>query len=138
MWGGMYVTSAKNGNIYFGVEFPPPAHFVMTKFADTGYVSLTSQEIKFADSHPEGKSIFHPAIAPDESFIIFDNNKELFVSFRESDESWGIAISLSNVLKEQTGTIPSVSPDGKYLFYGFHNDLYWVDTKILGIIRPEE
>jgi hypothetical protein len=65
LWDGMYVTTSKNGNIYFGVEFPNPAHFVMTKFADTSYVSLTRQKIKFAVSHPKGQSIFHPAIAPD-------------------------------------------------------------------------
>lgn len=135
MWDGMYVTSAKNGNIYFGVEFPSPAHIVMTKLADTGYVSLIKQEIKFVDSRLENLSIFHPAIAPDESFIIFDDNKGLYVSFREADGSWGNAISLSKILNEQGATLPAVSPDGKYLFYASQGDLYWVSTRILEKFR---
>jgi Tol biopolymer transport system component len=135
MWDGMYVTTAKNGNIYFGVEFPSPAHFVISKHTDTGYVSLTKQEIKFADSHRAGQSIFHPAIAPDDSFIIFDDNKELYVSFRESDGSWGMAIPLNEMLKEQIATIPAISPDGKYLFFTSHGDIHWVDTKIIGMLR---
>ena len=137
MWDGMYVTSAKNGNIYFGVEFPPPAHIVMTKLADTGYVSLIKQEIKFADPDLENKSIFHPAIAPDESFIIFDDNEGLFVSFRKDDGSWGDVISLSEILKEPTATISFVTPDGRYLFYASQGDLRWVDIKIIGILRQQ-
>jgi len=136
MWDGMYVTSAKNGNIYFGVEFPSPAHIVMTKFVGTGYVRHVKQEIKFSDSRLENLSIFHPAIAPDESFIVFDDNKGLYVCFREADDSWGNAISLSNILNKQNATLPAVSPDGRYLFYTSKSDLYWVSTRILEKLRP--
>lgn len=136
MWDGMYATSAKNGNIYFGVEFPPPAHIVMTRLTDTGYASLTKQEITFADPRLEHMSIFHPAIAPDQSFLVFDDNEELYVSFRQTDGQWGSAISLGSSLKEQPATIPAVSPDGRYLFYASQGDLFWVSTSILDKLRP--
>lgn len=136
LWDGMYLTSAKNGNVYFGAEFPPPAHIVMTRLTDTGYIGPGKQEIRLADSRPEQPSIFHPAIAPDESYILFDDNKGLYVSFREADGSWADALSLNKLLKEETATIPAVSPDGKYLFYSSRGNLHWVSTKILERLKP--
>lgn len=136
MWDGMYATLVKNGHIYYGVEFPSPAHIVMTMLVDTGYVSPIKQAIEFADPKLESRSIFHPAIAPDESFLIFDDNKGLYVSFKENDGLWGKAISLSNSLKEHDATIPAISPDGEYLFYASQGDLYWVSNRILEKLRP--
>ncbi len=137
MWEGMYVTSVKNGNIYFGVEFPLPAHIVMTRLTDTGYVSPVKQEIKLANSQKDNISIFHPTIAPDESYIIFDDNKKLYVSFRETNGLWGDAISLSEILNEQPAVIPAISYDGKYLFYASKGDLYWVSTSILDKLKQK-
>ena len=138
MWDGMYATSSQNGNIYFGVESPPPAGIVRTRLVDGRYTEPEEQAVAFADSSLEKPSIFHPGIAPDESYIVFDDNQELYVSFREADGSWGNAVPLSGILGERTATIPSVSPDGKYLFYASHYDLHWVSTKILEKLRPRK
>jgi hypothetical protein len=88
----------------------------------------------------------HPFIDPDERYIIFDSdrpggygNNDLYVCFRETDGTWGDAINLG----EQINTpgydaIPSVSPDCKYLFFCRMGDIYWVDTKIIEILRIKE
>jgi 7,8-dihydropterin-6-yl-methyl-4-(beta-D-ribofuranosyl)aminobenzene 5'-phosphate synthase len=94
------------------------------------------QAVGFADSNLKKPPIFHPGIAPDEKFIVFDDNNGLYVSFREGDGSWGQAVSLGEILGERITTIPSVSPDGKYLFYASHDDLHWVSARILEKLRP--
>jgi hypothetical protein len=136
MWDGMYATSSKNGNIYFGVESPSPAGIVRTRLVDARYPEPAAQVVAFADSPLKKPSIFHPGIAPDESYIVFDDNLTLYVSFREADGSWAAAVSLGEILGERMATIPSVSPDGKYIFYASHYDLHWVSTKILQKLRP--
>jgi ankyrin repeat protein len=60
------------------------------------------------------------------------------VSFREDDGSWGKAVPLGEILGERTATIPSVSPDGQYLFYTSHDDVHWVSTEILGKLRRQK
>jgi 7,8-dihydropterin-6-yl-methyl-4-(beta-D-ribofuranosyl)aminobenzene 5'-phosphate synthase len=136
MWDGMYATSSKTGYIYFGVEFPSPAGIVRTRFAAGRYAEPVVQAIDFGNVNSERPSIFHPGIAPDERFIVFDDNNGLYVSFREDDGSWGNAVPLGELLKERIATIPSVSPDGEYLFYAAHDDLHWVSARVLEKLRP--
>ncbi len=31
-----------------------------------------------------------------------------------------------------------VSPDGQYLFFGLKDDIWWVDSKVIDELRPEE
>jgi hypothetical protein len=99
-----------------------------------------------------GKS-FHPFIAPDESYLIFDSKRDngygdadIYVSFRSENGDWGAPINLGD--KINTGAseqCASVSPDGKYLFFnrnmGSNNyenvDIFWVSTEVLKRLRPE-
>ena len=89
------------------------------------------QNIKYADPDVKQPFIFHPAIAPDDSYIIFDNNEGLFVCYRQNGGSWSEAISLNEYLSEKKATIPSISPDGRFLFFASQNNLYWVSTRII-------
>lgn len=135
MWDGMYATSAMNGNVYFGVEGPSGGGIVCVNLIDGRFTGPVAQKIGFGNSTPQPPSIFHPGIAPDEGFIVFDDNKGLYVSFRENGGSWGEAVSLGEILKEREATIPSVSPDGRYLFYASQGDVYWISAKILETLR---
>lgn len=70
-----------------------------------------------------GKS-FHPFIAPDESYLIFDSYREdgygdsdIYISYRQKDNSWGAPINLGDKINtEAWEASASVTPDGKYLF----------------------
>ncbi len=100
-----------------------------------------------------GKS-FHPFIAPDESYLIFDGKREggygdsdIYISFRTKDGSWDDAINLGDKINtEAWEASASVTPDGKYLFFNrnigsdkYENvDIYWVDAKIIENLRPKE
>lgn len=99
-----------------------------------------------------GKS-FHPFIAPDESYLIFDSKREsgygdsdLYISYRQKDGSWGEAINLGDKINtEKWEAAANVTPDGKYLFFnrniGSKNyesvDIYWVDAQFIEQRRPK-
>ena len=105
-----------------------------------------------------GKWIAHPFIAPDESYIIFDGEREggfgdsdLYISFRQQNGSWGEAVNLGDKINsEAEDAYGTVTPDGKYLFFYrvispgnwdegiFSNvDIYWVDTQFIETLRPK-
>lgn len=97
-----------------------------------------------------GKS-FHPFIAPDESYLIFDSKREngfgdsdLYISFRQQDGSWSDAINLGDKINTEgpdTGGV--VSPDGKYFFFNRKissedSDVYWVDAQVIEQLRLKQ
>ncbi len=103
-----------------------------------------------------GKWTAHPFIAPDESYLIWDSEREggygdsdLYISFKQEDGSWGSAINMGDkVNSDQWDAYASVTPDGKYILFnrriddGSNNenmnvDIYWVDAKIIETLRPK-
>jgi Tol biopolymer transport system component len=85
-----------------------------------------------------------PAVAPDESYLIFvctdrDNGHggdDLYISFQNKDGSWTEAQNMGNRINSSSHDLwPSVSSDGKYIFFvSFRNgnaDVYWVNAKII-------
>jgi len=97
-----------------------------------------------------GKWKAHPFIAPDESYLIWDDESEggygdndLYISFRQKDGSWSVAINLGDKINtEFAEAYGSMSPDGKYFFFhrgfgGDTGDIYWVDAKIIETLRPK-
>ena len=92
----------------------------------------------------------HPFIAPDESYLIWDDQREsghggadLYISFRQQDGSWGDAINLGDKINtEFAEAYGSVSPDGKYFFFhrgygGDRGEIYWVDAQFIETLRPK-
>ncbi len=91
---------------------------------------------------------FHPFIAPDESYLIFDSklengNADLYISFRQKDGSWGAAIKLGNKINTELSDVyGSVTSDGKCFFFtrtlsnGKKNTM-WVDAGFIETLRPK-
>jgi hypothetical protein len=92
----------------------------------------------------------HPFIAPDESYLIWDDQREsgyggadIYISFRQKDGSWGASINLGDKINTEFGeAYGSVSPDGKYFFFhrgfgGDRGDIFWVDAQIIEVHRPK-
>ena len=97
---------------------------------------------------------FEPAVSPDNTYMVFISNRpggysrmmNLYVSFRQGDGTWTESQGLSEILKVENIWFPSITPDGKYLFFcgglpgsgGYTNsDYYWMDTKVIEALRPE-
>lgn len=102
-----------------------------------------------------GKFTSHPFIAADESYLIWDSDREggygnsdLYISFRQKDGSWGAAINMgeeiNTALEDSYG---SVTMDGKYFF--FHRvalgasveeskaNIYWVDAQLIEDLKKK-
>lgn len=112
--------------------------------------------IKMGPEVNSGEMTAHPYIAPDESYLIWDSEREggfgdsdLYISFRQEDGSWGSAINMgATVNSDKWDAYASVTPDGKYILFnrriddGSDNDnmnvdIYWVDAKIIETLRPK-
>lgn len=99
-----------------------------------------------------GKMTAHPFIAPDESYLIWDSEREggfgdsdLYISFKQEDGSWGQAINMGDAVNsDKWDSYASVTPDGKYILFNRaldddskEVDIYWVDAGIIEQLRPE-
>ncbi len=114
---------------------------------------------KREEPRPFGKEIntgrmnAHPFIAPDESYLIWDGEREtgygdsdIYISFKQRDGSWGEAINLGDqVNTDGWEAVACVTPDGKYLFFNRNttpdnhdnSDIFWVDAQIIETLRPK-
>jgi hypothetical protein len=143
---GMYATTTHDGTIYVTDINPPPEFGTIVKSRPVGGGYTEPERVGDGVNLPVGSA--HPCIAPDESFIIFDSvlpgsgegheHTDLFVCFRNSDGSWGDAVNLGPDVNTPGGNIcASLSPDGKYLFFQRHRDIYWVSTEVIERLRPK-
>lgn len=95
-----------------------------------------------------GKWTAHPFIAPDESYLIWDSEREggygetdLYISFRQENGSWGPALNMGeDINTKDNDNYGSVTPDGKYFF--FHRylgngkvNIFWVDAQVIENLR---
>ncbi|WP_299946663.1 hypothetical protein [uncultured Microbulbifer sp.] len=104
----------------------------------------------FAKEINTGKWNAHPFIAPDESYIIWDSEREggygrtdMHISFRKKNGSWGEAINFGDKINTDGWDGGAyVTPDGKYLSFCPNcnppYDRMWVDAQIIETLRPKE
>jgi hypothetical protein len=99
----------------------------------------------------EGFLNWTPFIAPDESYLLFSSNRhspktdmgDIYISFRNSDNKWNEPVRLSDeVNSNRQERFPSVSPDGKYLFFTRwvergNEDVMWVSAEIIERLREK-
>ena len=148
----MRLSAAANGTYYFDTydENIPDFPIRYSRFIDGKYEE--PQELSKAIN--TGTQLNHPFIAPDESYLLWDAKREvgyggsdIYVSFRQQDDSWGDAINLGDkVNTEAWDAAASVTPDGKYLFFNrnvgsdnYENvDIFWVDAQIIETLRPKK
>ncbi len=91
-----------------------------------------------------GYSVVDAFIAPDESYMIFASggrpegfgNHDLYISFKDDQGKWSTPKNMGEgVNSPGTDWTPSVTPDGKYLFFMSRGDIYWVDATIIETLR---
>lgn len=148
---GMRATSTHDGSIYttdisdYGKEGKDQATIAKYFYSDSGYQRATDPGGGVNTESREG----HPFIAPDESCIIFDSRRpggkgksDLYICFRDDNGNWGRAFNFELLNTADSDWFPTVSPDGKYLFFTRNitgkGDIYWVDAKVIENLKPEE
>ena len=146
--------SAKGTYYFYVLDADGTGHMSYSRLINGKYET----PIKMGSAINRGKYIAHPFIAPDESYLMWDAEKEnentpdVYISFKMKDGSWGTAIHMGD--KINTGAYeqrPKVTPDGKYFTFwrGYFEtredgsryllgNPYWMDAKIIETFRPKE
>jgi hypothetical protein len=87
----------------------------------------------------------HPFVAPDESFVLLDaetsdsrGSRDIYVAFRNADASWTTPRNLGEEVNTRySETCPTLSADGKYLFFSRYNEegelsnIYWISRSVI-------
>lgn len=146
-----------------------PAQLSIANDGTVYFVSNTQRSIFFAE--PENSvygepkllqcgvndlvPVGHPAIAPDESYIVVDRvyrdkNKlvsNIYISFKKPDGTWTSPESIRELLKMTDSDVyaaPRITYDGKYLFFEKYepqhdkSDIYWVDANVIEKLKPDK
>lgn len=89
---------------------------------------------------------FHPFVASDESFIIFDSNRpggfgnyDIYICFKEKNGEWGDPVNMGDKINSQEYEgVATISLDGMFLFFNKKEDIYWVSAKIIEELKPKK
>lgn len=146
------VSVARNGNIYFTgrvLTERAPGIFIC-RYSNGKYLAPE----KLAGPLATMPLVLDPWVDPDEKFLLVSCppqegpplRTDVGISFRLPDGSWGIPVRLGGAVNtEAFERFPSLSRDGKYLFFirslspqfvGDQAHFYWVDAKIIGDPGP--
>ncbi len=136
---GMFTSSDRNGNLYTtdmsSRNINGKTYLVKVKLENGKFTKYEKLKIVPGFEEPA-----HPCISPDGNYILFDidGGSHLFVSFKKTDGTWGDAIDLTKHGFDVMAGGATISPDGKYLFFHFNDDIWWVEIKVIEELRPNE
>jgi hypothetical protein len=138
----VYFSIANDGTLYFTRSSPRGIYYAEPEDGQYREAHRLPDEINYV------RQVAHPAVAPDESYIIVDSAYEqggrlvgsLYISFKRPDGSWTKAASLHDALRASESDVyasPRITPDGKYLFFEKYDqatdraDIYWVSADVV-------
>lgn len=137
----MYPTATASGALYFTEELSATRRqFVVARSVGAGFETPVPLSATINAYNAMG----HVFVAPDESFLVFDADPNigryvLHVAFKGSDASWLPPVRFDDAINGTgNATCPTMSPDGRYLFFQRGGDLYWVDAKVVNDLRPAD
>ena len=131
----LYPNTAINGDLYY------------TKLSELKIFFARYRDDKYSESWEAGIEYgLHGFIDPYRRFILVDAPKEndkskdrdIYVCFRNNDSSWTRPVNLGKEINTiYNESYPSISPDGKYLFFSRFNEegglpnIYWVSSDLI-------
>ncbi len=145
-----YPSVARNGNLYFfsaREDSIGGCDIYISRYTEGRYLPPENLGNAINSTRNDWDSF----IAPDESYLIFSSQEredtlggqDLYLSFRKEDGNWTVAMNMGPSVNSASGEIcPSVSLDGKYLFFTSRRrgkaDIFWVDAKIIDTFKPDD
>ncbi len=130
-----YPNHAKNGDLFY------------YNISKRKTYNAPNKNGKFPEVHEVGIGGAHAFISPTQDYIVVNarnkeddqrNDSEIYVYFKKKDGTLSKAINLGNEVNSNfRETSPSITPDGKYLFFSRYNEegglpnFYWVSTEII-------
>ncbi|PHN98569.1 hypothetical protein CSC81_03505 [Tenacibaculum discolor] len=145
----MRLTASAKGTYFFD-EFKSDftGDIRYSRFVDGKY-----EKPKLLNSKINSGKSFHPFIAPDESYLIFDGKREggygdsdIYICFKQQDGSWGEPINMGDKINTNAWeALACVTPDGKFLFFNrnmgskdYENvDIFWVSAQVIEDLKPK-
>ena len=130
-------TLAKNGDLFFTNIYKSKTYYSPLK--NGKYSEIKEINIDFG---------IHGFISPSQDYLLVDavnkeddsrKDKDIYVYFKQKNGTWSKPIHLGDEVNSSFyETIPSVTPDGKYLFFSRYNEkggilsnFYWVSAEII-------
>jgi C-terminal processing protease CtpA/Prc/Flp pilus assembly protein TadD len=142
---GMYVSASRTGDLYMTDIFNSSGGGIV-RYPSSGGTFGPPEKLGGGVNAPVNGD--HAFIAPDGGLIVFDSyfrpggqggEGDLWVCFKKPDGAWTEASNLGDAVNTPaTNFCPSLSPDGKYLFYSTCRDIYWVSAEVIERLRPKE
>jgi len=140
-----YPNQPKNGGLYYFNLSKMKTYYAPNK--NDEFPEVREVELEFGH---------HAFISPSEDYVLVtarnneDENRkdnDIYVYFKKQDGTWTKPINLGIAINsnfDEKG--PSITPDGKYLFFGRSerdiepglSNLYWVSTEVIHKVRPVE
>lgn len=137
------VTTADFQTFYFSTEHRETTSRDIAMMVFSNGVFSEPQDLKGDINSVEFDA--HGCISADESFMIYDSRRtggfdqaDIYVSFRKEDGLWSKGFNLGEKINKGHRHIPSLSVDGKYIFFSSDGDIYWVDAKIIEELKQKE
>lgn len=135
-----YPNTAGNGDLYYTSISKKKMQYA--PYQNGRYREVHEVEIEFG---------IHGFISPAQDFILLDapkgndptRDRDIYVCFKKQDGSWSKPIALGNGVNTAFDeTCPSITPDGKYLFFSRYDEkgglsnIFWVRTEVIGKVKP--
>lgn len=136
-----YSNQAKNGDLFYFNISKRKTYYA--PYENGAFPEVQEVEIDFG---------VHAFISPSQDYLVANaRNKEdaerqsdIYVYFKQGDGTWSKPINLGPTVNSNfPETCPSITPDGKYLFFGRYNEegglsnIYWVSTEVIENVRPK-
>jgi Tol biopolymer transport system component len=132
---GFYPNQAKNGDLFYTNMSKRKMYYAVDK--NGKFPQVQEVGIEFG---------FHGFISPSQDYLLVNSrNREnaerksdIYVYFKEKNGTWSKPINLGNTVNSNfSETCPSITPDGKYLFFSRYNEegglsnFYWASTEVI-------
>jgi hypothetical protein len=152
------ISLSSNGTYYFGFNEKEGRGYGSIRYSRL-IDGKHEKPVKMSKEINTGRWIAHPFIAPDESYLMWDAEREggygesdCHISFRQQDGSWGATINMGAQINTSLNeSAPNVTHDGKYLFFSRSEEkvrkdgstyraaiTYWVDAQVIENLRPKQ
>lgn len=134
-----FPNQANNGDLYY---------FNLTKMK-TYHAAYNNGGFPEANEVEIEAGLHHVFIAPNKDYLVVNGrnkaggrkDNDLYVSFKAQDGTWATPINLGDAVNTNVNEKnPSITPDGKYLFFGRDEadekaNIYWVSTEIITTLK---
>jgi hypothetical protein len=131
-----------NNNIYFSRYQPKQNDYRKIYFYCSKMIGnrFTRPKKLKGEINSDNHMILAIYVSPCDSYMVVEKmidsrTSKLYACFKSRDDTW---TRLKKIPVVDWGCFPSISPNGKFLFFMTRDGIYWVDAKIIEELKPNE